>query len=96
LAFWKLLKGCSNVFSPTRFIVVHTAGSADRTVKFFDLETFELIGSAGPEVSTLLKCSIVLATESLTKLSVSDWILLNTISAIEKGKAILLQKMVHR
>jgi len=25
-------------------------GSADRTVKFWDLETFELIGSAGPEV----------------------------------------------
>lgn len=26
------------------------AGSADRSVKFWDLETFELIGSAGPEV----------------------------------------------
>ena len=26
------------------------AGSADKTVKFWDLETFELIGSAGPEV----------------------------------------------
>lgn len=25
-------------------------GSADRTVKFWDLETFELIGSSGPEV----------------------------------------------
>lgn len=25
-------------------------GSADRTVKFWDLETFELIGSGGPEV----------------------------------------------
>lgn len=25
-------------------------GSADKTVKFWDLETFELIGSAGPEV----------------------------------------------
>lgn len=25
-------------------------GSADRTVKLWDLETFELIGSAGPEV----------------------------------------------
>lgn len=30
---------------------VKCAGSADRTVKFWDLETFELIGSAGPEVS---------------------------------------------
>ena len=29
------------------------AGSADRTVKFWDLETFELIGSARPEVSKL-------------------------------------------
>lgn len=26
-------------------------GSADKTVKFWDLETFELIGSSGPEVS---------------------------------------------
>ena len=28
----------------------HFSGSADRTVKFWDLETFELIGSSGPEV----------------------------------------------
>jgi hypothetical protein len=26
------------------------AGSADKTLKFWDLETFELIGSSGPEV----------------------------------------------
>lgn len=26
------------------------SGSADKTVKFWDLETFELIGSTGPEV----------------------------------------------
>ena len=25
-------------------------GSADKTVKFWDLETFEMIGSSGPEV----------------------------------------------
>lgn len=31
------------------FLIPRT-GSADRTVKFWDLETFELIGSAGPEV----------------------------------------------
>lgn len=29
-------------------------GSADKTVKFWDLETFELIGSAGPEVSNFI------------------------------------------
>lgn len=29
-------------------------GSADRTVKFWDLETFELIGSTGPEVNDCL------------------------------------------
>lgn len=29
-------------------------GSADRTVKFWDLETFELIGSAGPEVLSII------------------------------------------
>jgi len=26
------------------------AGSVDKTLKFWDLETFELIGSSGPEV----------------------------------------------
>jgi len=30
------------------------AGSADRTVRFWDLETFELIGTAGPEVLFIL------------------------------------------
>lgn len=30
-------------------------GSADRTVKFWDLETFELIGSGGPEVLLVLR-----------------------------------------
>lgn len=34
------------------YCLFHLSGSADRTVKFFDLETFELIGSAGPEVSS--------------------------------------------
>lgn len=29
-------------------------GSADRTVKFWDLETFELIGSTRAEVSELM------------------------------------------
>jgi WD40 repeat protein len=28
-------------------------GSVDKTVKFWDLETFELIGSSGPEVPYL-------------------------------------------
>ncbi|KAK9106251.1 hypothetical protein Syun_022262 [Stephania yunnanensis] len=35
-------------FHPHEFLLA--TGSADRTVKFWDLETFELIGSAGPEV----------------------------------------------
>ncbi|KAG4914373.1 hypothetical protein JHK87_051930 [Glycine soja] len=35
-------------FHPNEFLLA--TGSADRTVKFWDLETFELIGSAGPEV----------------------------------------------
>ncbi|KAL5213662.1 hypothetical protein ABZP36_002814 [Zizania latifolia] len=30
-----------------------TPGSADKTVKFWDLETFELIGSTGPEISRM-------------------------------------------
>jgi hypothetical protein len=29
------------------------AGSVDKTLKFWDLETFELIGSSGPEVPYL-------------------------------------------
>jgi katanin p80 WD40 repeat-containing subunit B1 len=36
-------------FHPHEFLLA--TGSADRTVKFFDLETFELIGSAGPETT---------------------------------------------
>lgn len=36
-------------FHPHEFLLA--TGSADRTVKFWDLETFELIGSAGPETT---------------------------------------------
>ncbi|XXG86877.1 hypothetical protein AAC387_Pa11g1701 [Persea americana] len=36
-------------FHPHEFLMA--TGSADRTVKFWDLETFELIGSAGPEAT---------------------------------------------
>ena len=43
-------------------------GSADRTVKFWDLETFELIGSGGPEVLLLLWKE----KKSLGRLSVSQ------------------------
>lgn len=39
----------SILFAPFLFI-----GSADRTVKFWDLETFELIGSSGPEVLSVV------------------------------------------
>ncbi|KAH9616193.1 hypothetical protein KSS87_018482 [Heliosperma pusillum] len=35
-------------FHPHEFLLA--TGSSDKTVKFWDLETFELIGSAGPEV----------------------------------------------
>jgi len=41
------------------FLFFPCLGSADRTVKFWDLETFELIGSAGPEVFLCL-LSVVL------------------------------------
>ena len=34
--------------------MIHFTGSADRTVKFWDLETFELIGSTRPEVSDII------------------------------------------
>lgn len=37
--------------------MIHFTGSADRTVKFWDLETFELIGSTRPEVSDIM-CSL--------------------------------------
>ncbi|PPR80519.1 hypothetical protein GOBAR_AA40196 [Gossypium barbadense] len=43
---------CESFFGALIFIIhpLTFTGSADRTVKFWDLETFELIGSAGPEV----------------------------------------------
>jgi len=41
------MKSIVNLIS---LIYLPCTGSADRTVKFWDLETFELIGSAGPEV----------------------------------------------
>ncbi|KAI8527811.1 hypothetical protein RHMOL_Rhmol12G0103100 [Rhododendron molle] len=40
-------------FHPHEFLLA--TGSADRTVKFWDLETFELIGSTGPE-TTGVRC----------------------------------------
>jgi katanin p80 WD40 repeat-containing subunit B1 len=36
-------------FHPHEFLLA--TGSADKTLKFWDLETFELIGSSGPENS---------------------------------------------
>jgi katanin p80 WD40 repeat-containing subunit B1 len=36
-------------FHPLEFLLA--TGSADRTVKFWDLETFELIGSTRPEAT---------------------------------------------
>nr|AAM92815.1 putative microtubule-severing protein subunit [Oryza sativa Japonica Group] len=38
-------------FHPHEFLLA--TGSADKTVKFWDLETFELIGSSGPEASVV-------------------------------------------
>ncbi|KAI3852408.1 hypothetical protein MKX03_018888, partial [Papaver bracteatum] len=38
---------CCIDIHPHEFLLA--TGSADRTVKFWDLETFELIASAGPE-----------------------------------------------
>ncbi|XP_074563691.1 katanin p80 WD40 repeat-containing subunit B1 homolog KTN80.3-like isoform X2 [Curcuma longa] len=42
-------------FHPHEFLLA--TGSADRTVTFWDLETFELIGSAGPEATRV--CSMI-------------------------------------
>lgn len=39
-------------------------GSADRTVKFWDLETFELIGSAGPEVFLCLTSLVLVESKA--------------------------------
>lgn len=46
-------------------LLVCCAGSADRTVKFWDLETFELIGSAGPEVPDAFQYTAVESMDSL-------------------------------
>lgn len=45
--FWGIL--CRLIFN-CGSALLNLTGSADRTVKFWDLETFEIIGSAGPEV----------------------------------------------
>lgn len=45
---------CFSLYHPCACI-----GSSDKTVKFWDLETFELIGSAGPEVNIrIIQCLI--------------------------------------
>jgi|APAra0007618257_1042622.scaffolds.fasta_scaffold01607_5 WD40 repeat protein len=50
-------------------------GSADKTVKFWDLETFELIGSGGTEVScvvctaSIYALSRIISIRSLIQLS---------------------------
>ena len=41
-------------------------GSADKTVKFWDLETFELIGSGGTEVSCVVFTSSTYALSRIT------------------------------
>jgi katanin p80 WD40 repeat-containing subunit B1 len=45
-------------FHPTEFLVA--TGSADRTVKFWDLESFDQIDSLGPE-ATVGRCRLNLA-----------------------------------
>lgn len=44
------LCSCSGCFELIICVLTKPSGSADRTVKFWDLETFELIGSTRPEV----------------------------------------------
>ncbi|KAG2278412.1 hypothetical protein Bca52824_060967 [Brassica carinata] len=54
---------------------IPATGSADRTVKFWDLETFELIGSGGPEnfdPSTKETKAIGRSSKPLGRLSVSQ------------------------
>lgn len=50
----------SLVLRSSDFILRHScSGSADRTVKFWDLETFEMIGSTRPEVPELRFCFLI-------------------------------------
>lgn len=50
--FYKIVF-CFQSLSISFYLHSYLSGSADKTVKFWDLETLELIGSAGPEVNTL-------------------------------------------
>lgn len=57
------------------FYILFFSGSADRTVKFWDLETFELIGSTRPEVSEVFVLELKVACRLLS-LSHYFWIIL--------------------
>ncbi|KAI7994536.1 hypothetical protein LOK49_LG11G00038 [Camellia lanceoleosa] len=85
-------------FHPHEFLLA--TGSADRTVKFWDLETFELIGSAGPE-TTVYACMafnpdgrtlLVVCTKSL---KVVSWEPIRCHDAVDVGWSRLSDLNIH-
>ncbi|XP_073129926.1 katanin p80 WD40 repeat-containing subunit B1 homolog KTN80.4-like [Henckelia pumila] len=85
-------------FHPQEYLLA--TGSADRTVKFWDLETFELMGSAGPE-STGMR-SMTFNTDGKTllcglheNLKVFSWEPIKNYDTVDVGWSKLSDMNVH-
>ncbi|MQL93546.1 hypothetical protein Taro_026192 [Colocasia esculenta] len=85
-------------FHPHEFLLA--TGSADRTVKFWDLETFELIGSSGPETSGVRSMTFNSDGKTLLcglheSLKVLSWEPIRSHDAVEVGWSRLSDLNVH-
>ncbi|CAM6102558.1 unnamed protein product [Calypogeia fissa] len=86
-------------FHPHEFLLA--TGSADRTVKFWDLETFELIGSAGPEQATGVRAMTfnpdgrTLLTAMHDSLKVLSWEPIRCHDVVDVGWSKLADLSVH-
>ncbi|XP_020576363.1 katanin p80 WD40 repeat-containing subunit B1 homolog [Phalaenopsis equestris] len=85
-------------FHPHEFLLA--TGSSDKTVKFWDLETFESIGSAGPETSGIRSMTFnpdgrTLLCGLQESLKVFSWEPLRCHDSVDVGWSKLLDMNVH-
>ncbi|CAA6655698.1 unnamed protein product [Spirodela intermedia] len=85
-------------FHPHEFLLA--TGSSDRTVKFWDLETFEMIGSSGPETSGVRSMTFNSDGKTLLcglheSLKVLSWEPIRCHDAVEVGWSRLSDLNVH-
>ncbi|KAG1359548.1 katanin p80 WD40 repeat-containing subunit B1 [Cocos nucifera] len=85
-------------FHPHEFLLA--TGSADRTVKFWDLETFELVGSAGPETTGVRSMTFNLDGRNLLcglheTLKVFSWEPIRCHDAVDVGWSRLSDLNIH-